>query len=134
MLPLLMHGDAAFMGQGLVMETLGLSELDAFRTGGTIHLIVNNQIGFTTSPKDYRFTRYPTEVAKLISALTLHANGDVTVEAPCSELDFHRDTVVNDGNGRLIDHTHSHDPAEATFRPAQWAAIMAAMSSESKQP
>ncbi|HEY2773305.1 MAG TPA: 2-oxoglutarate dehydrogenase E1 component [Candidatus Binatia bacterium] len=75
-LPLLMHGDAAFMGQGIVMETLGLSELDAFRTGGTIHLIVNNQIGFTTSPKDYRFTRYPTEVAKLISALTLHANGD----------------------------------------------------------
>ncbi|MFN2377468.1 MAG: 2-oxoglutarate dehydrogenase E1 component [Candidatus Binatia bacterium] len=75
-LPLLMHGDAAFMGQGLVMETLSLSELPGFRTGGTIHVIVNNQIGFTTSPKDYRFTRYPTELAKLVGALTLHANGD----------------------------------------------------------
>lgn len=65
---------------------------------------------------------------------SLHANGKVTVLAPCSELDFHRDIVVDDGNGRMIDHTHSHDPAEATFRPAEWAAIVAAMSSESKQP
>ena len=75
-LPVLMHGDAAFMGQGLVMETLALSELAGFRTGGTIHVIVNNQVGFTTSPKDYRFTRYPTELAKLISAPVIHANGD----------------------------------------------------------
>ncbi len=75
-LPVLMHGDAAFMGQGLVMETLALSELAGFHTGGTIHIIVNNQIGFTTSPRDYRFTRYPTELAKLIGAPVLHVNGD----------------------------------------------------------
>jgi len=75
-LPVLMHGDAAFMGQGLVMETLALSELDGFRTGGTIHIIVNNQIGFTTSPHNYKFTRYPTELAKLIGAPVIHVNGD----------------------------------------------------------
>jgi len=75
-LPVLMHGDAAFMGQGLVMETLALSELSGFSTGGTIHIIVNNQIGFTTSPADYRFTRYPSELAKLIGAPVFHVNGD----------------------------------------------------------
>src|SRR5207249_3768225 len=56
--PVLIHGDAAFTGQGMVAETLALSELDAYRTGGTLHIIINNQIGFTTSPSDYRFTRY----------------------------------------------------------------------------
>ncbi|MBI5503948.1 MAG: 2-oxoglutarate dehydrogenase E1 component [Deltaproteobacteria bacterium] len=75
-LPVLMHGDAAFMGQGLVMETLALSELAGFHTGGTIHIVVNNQVGFTTSPRDYRFTRYPTELAKLIGAPVLHVNAD----------------------------------------------------------
>src|SRR5438445_13789133 len=57
--PVLMHGDAAFTGQGVVAETLGLSELDGYRTGGTVHIIVNNQIGFTTPPEAYRFTPYP---------------------------------------------------------------------------
>ncbi len=71
-----MHGDAAFMGQGVVMETLALSELSHYHTGGTIHVIVNNRVGFTTSPRDYRFTRYPTEIAKLIQAPVLHVNGD----------------------------------------------------------
>ncbi len=75
-IPVLMHGDASFTGQGLVYETLALSELTAFTTGGTIHVIVNNQIGFTTSPPEYRFTRYPSDLAAVIEAPTLHVNAD----------------------------------------------------------
>ncbi len=71
-----MHGDAAFTGQGLVYETLALSELAAFTTGGTIHVIVNNQIGFTTSPPEYRFTRYPSDLAAVIEAPVFHVNAD----------------------------------------------------------
>ncbi len=76
MVPLVMHGDAAFTGQGIVFETLGLSELPGYRTGGTIHVIVNNQIGFTTSPRQGRFTPYPTDMAKAIQAPIFHVNGD----------------------------------------------------------
>jgi 2-oxoglutarate dehydrogenase E1 component len=75
-LPLLLHGDAAFAGQGIVAETLNMSQLDGYKTGGTIHIVINNQIGYTTLPHDARSTRYSTDVAKMLMVPILHVHGE----------------------------------------------------------
>lgn len=75
-LPLLIHGDAAFAGQGLIAEVLNMSQLEGYRTGGTIHVVINNQIGFTTRPVDARSTRYATDVAKMLTCPIFHLHGD----------------------------------------------------------
>ncbi len=74
--PVLVHGDAAFMGQGVVAETLNLSQLDGYRTGGTVHVVLNNQIGYTTLPENARSTRYATDVAKMLMVPIFHVHGE----------------------------------------------------------
>ena len=76
MLPILLHGDAAFAGQGIVWECFGFSGLRGYNTGGTIHFVINNQVGFTTSPQFARSSPYPSDVAKRVQAPILHVNGD----------------------------------------------------------
>lgn len=101
-MPVLMHGDAAFAAQGVVYETLGMTDLPAYTTGGTIHVIVNNQIGFTTDPRFARSSIYCSDVAKTVAAPVLHVNGD-DAEAVvfCCELaadwraKFHSDVVID---------------------------------------
>jgi len=113
----MLHGDAAFAGQGLVPEVLALSELRGYRTGGTVHLIVNNQIGFTTSPKYSRFTPYPTDVAKSVQAPIFHVNGDdpeavayVCRMAAEFRQEFKRDVVVDIFCYRKYGHNESDEP------------------------
>ena len=101
-MPILLHGDAAFAGQGSVAEVLNLSQLPGYRTGGTIHIIINNQIGFTTVPADARSSAYATDVAKMIEAPILHVNGEEPMELYWAALfaiefrqKFARDIVID---------------------------------------
>ncbi len=117
-LPVLMHGDSAFAGQGVVVETLHLSQLRGYRTGGTIHVVINNQVGFTTSPEASRSSFYATDVAKTVQAPILHVNGDdpeavvrVARLAFRYRERFHRDIVIDLICYRRHGHNEADDPS-----------------------
>jgi 2-oxoglutarate dehydrogenase E1 component len=116
-LPVLMHGDAAFAGQGIVAETLNLSQLEGYGTGGTLHIVLNNQIGFTTLPKDARSTLYATDVAKMLMMPIFHVHGDdpeAVVHAAGLALDwrqaFGRDVVLEILCYRRQGHNEGDEP------------------------
>ena len=117
-IPILIHGDAAFAGQGVVAECFAMSGLPGHNTGGTIHIIVNNQIGFTTSPRFARSSPYPSDVAKMVDAPIIHANGDdpeavVYAARIASEfrLKFNRDVVVDLICYRRFGHNEGDEPS-----------------------
>ena len=117
MLPILLHGDAAFAGQGVVAECFGLSGLKGHRTGGTIHIVVNNQIGFTTAPMYSRSSPYPTDIALMVEAPIFHVNGDdpeAVVHAARVATEFrqrfHKDVVIDIFCYRRFGHNEGDEP------------------------
>jgi len=117
-MPVLLHGDAAFAGQGIVMETLQLAQLRGYRTGGTIHIIINNQIGFTTSPDAGRSSIYSTDVARMTQSPIFHINGD-DPEAAYRTLrialayrqKYHKDVVLDVVGFRRLGHNETDEPS-----------------------
>jgi 2-oxoglutarate dehydrogenase E1 component len=127
LLPLLVHGDAAFAGQGMVPETLNLSQLEGYRTGGTIHVVLNNQIGFTTLPADARSTHYATDVAKMLMVPVFHIHGEdpeavahVARVALEYRQTFGRDVVVEINCYRRHGHNEGDEPAFTQPRMYDW--------------
>ncbi len=129
-LPVLLHGDAAFAGQGIVMETLNLAELKGYRTGGTIHIIINNQIGFTTSPEQGRSTIYSTDVARMTQLPIFHINGDdpeaayrVLRMALDYRQEFNKDVVLDIVGFRRLGHNEGDEPSYT--QPLMYARVKA---------
>ncbi|HEY4547058.1 MAG TPA: 2-oxoglutarate dehydrogenase E1 component [Pedomonas sp.] len=127
-LPLLLHGDAAFAGQGVVAECFAMSGVPGYNTGGTLHFIVNNQVGFTTSPKFARSSPYPSDVAKMVQAPIFHVNGDdpeavvwATKLATEYRQTFKRDVVVDMWCYRRFGHNEADEPGFT--QPRMYAAI-----------